>query len=264
MKKLLLLLFISINVVAKPAGNLTLYNGLGLGGNLNSDIKRFITGVYEEVPVDESDETNFSHKSKNSSINLGARYLINVTNTVSVGPFVDYIFKTEYMYDVTNDDETKNYFNLGHYILSYGISAQYRHQSGAYGLASVGLNNVDITGDLFNYFSDKIVDVSKPNGTTFIGTVGYMISLNFLLKHHTKPLFFPESLQNRLLMKDGAITILVYSIVTLSFQRLHWELLIRFNSTSIRGDLWILPDVHHITTNSMGLTQSVLLCFMGY
>ena len=94
------------------------------------------------------------------------------------------------MYDVTNDDETKNYFNLGHYILSYGISAQYRHQSGAYGLASVGLNHVDITGDLFNYFSDEIVDVSKPNGTTFIGTVGYMISPKFSVEASYKTVIF--------------------------------------------------------------------------
>jgi len=135
MKKLLLLLsIVSMSALASPLDNLSVYGGLGFGGKLKS-----------------SETSN----ADNATINLGTRYLFTINESFSVGPFVDYMSKTEYD-------------SISHTILSGGVSGKYQHKSGVYGLASIGLNSVDLTPSSFK----------TDNKSTIIGTIGYAINPN--------------------------------------------------------------------------------------
>ena len=117
-----------MNVLASPLDNLSVYGGLGLGGKADSV------------------------KSNSMPVNVGARYLYDVTTSIAVGPFVDYLSEA-------------NFKGLKFSVISYGLSGAYTHQSGLYGIASIGLNDVDSN-----------LDGGIKNGMTIIGTLGYMIT----------------------------------------------------------------------------------------
>ena len=112
MKKLLLLLsIVSMSALASPLDNLSVYGGLGFGGKLK---------VSETSNAD------------NATINLGTRYLFTINESFSVGPFVDYMSKTEYG-------------GINHTI-SGGVSGKYQHKSGVYGLRPLA-NSVDLSNE---------------------------------------------------------------------------------------------------------------------
>lgn len=135
MKKLLLLLsIVSMSALASPLDNLSVYGGLGFGGKL---------------------KTNTKIKANNATINLGTRYLFTINESFSVGPFVDYMSKTEYG-------------GINHTILSGGVSGKYQHKSGVYGLASIGLNSVDLSNEDSSFKTET--------KSTIIGTIGYAIN----------------------------------------------------------------------------------------
>jgi opacity protein-like surface antigen len=140
MKKYLLILgILSMNVLASPLDNLSVYGGLGLGGKADSV------------------------KSNSMPVNVGARYLYDVTTSIAVGPFVDYISESKF------DGGMKSS------ALSYGVSGKYQHESGVYGIASLGLNSIDSN-------VNDIPNNKLKNGTTIIGTLGYMVNENIAVE----------------------------------------------------------------------------------
>ena len=136
-----------MNVLASPLENLSVYGGLGLGGKYK--FSSSISGM------DSSTEN-----SESSNLNGGVRYLFKINDTVSVGPFVDYMSETKF------EDGIKAS------ALSYGVSGKYQHESGFYGIASLGLNSID------SNISNLDPDLKLKNGTTVIGILGYMINEN--------------------------------------------------------------------------------------
>ena len=150
MKKYLLILgILSMNVLASPLENLSVYGGLGLGGKYKYSVNSSF-----------SETDSFTENSESSNLNGGVRYLFKINDTVSVGPFVDYMSETKF------EDGIKAS------ALSYGVSGKYQHESGFYGIASLGLNSID------SNLSDLDPTVKLTNGTTIIGTLGYMVNEN--------------------------------------------------------------------------------------
>ncbi len=151
MKKYLLILgILSMNVLASPLDNLSVYGGLGLGGKLKTSANSNLFKSNDST-VENSESTN---------LNGGVRYLFKINDTVSVGPFVDYI------------SESKFDGGIKASALSYGVSGKYQHESGVYGIASLGLNSID------SNFNDVQSNTKLKNGTTIIGTLGYMVNEN--------------------------------------------------------------------------------------
>ena len=95
-----------------------------------------------------------------TNLNGGVRYLFKINDTVSVGPFVDYMSETKFQGDIKAS------------ALSYGVSGKYQHDSGFYGIASLGLNSID------SNLNDSDPNLKLKNGTTVIGTLGYMVNEN--------------------------------------------------------------------------------------
>ena len=140
-----------MNVLASPLDNLSVYGGLGLGGKADSV------------------------KSNSMPVNVGARYLYDVTTSIAVGPFVDYISESKF------DGGMKSS------ALSYGVSGAYTHQSGLYGIASIGLNDVDSN-----------LDGGIKNGMTIIGTLGYMITPKIAVEGAYRNTSFKDNTSDKL------------------------------------------------------------------
>ncbi|MBL6723029.1 MAG: outer membrane beta-barrel protein [Candidatus Margulisbacteria bacterium] len=165
MKKYLLILgILSMNVLASPLDNLSVYGGLGLGGEATL----------------KTDGNSDSADADGMNINGGVRYLFKINDTVSVGPFVDYMSETKFEGGIKGS------------ALSYGVSGKYQDKSGVYGILSLGLNSVDTNvGEvlaenselLLNYlgYSGSVSSKVK-NGATIMATVGYMVNENIAVE----------------------------------------------------------------------------------
>ena len=159
MKKYLLMLgILSMNVLASPLDNLSVYGGLGLGGEATQK-----TSLHSD-----------SADADGMNINGGVRYLFKINDTVSVGPLVDYMSETKFEGGIKGS------------ALSYGVSGKYQDKSGVYGILSLGLNSVDTNvGEVLAASSESLLDYFEipgtasskvKNGATIIATVGYMVN----------------------------------------------------------------------------------------